>query len=342
MTSMSGTPIMARLVDPAEILVAIPTLNEEAHIARTLEALLQDSPQMRDVRIIVADGGSTDRTVEIVEAMGRTHPNIRVIHNPLKLQSAAVNLVVETCADPRHSILVRVDAHSHYRPGYVLQVADSLREHEVAGLATVMDSVGPSCFQRGSAWAMETKLGSGGSAHRGGAASQYVDHGHHAGFDLAMYRRVGGYDTGFIANEDAEYDHRVALAGGRIWLDAGIRLDYVMRPTLAKLAKQYRRYGQGRAQTLRKHRMRPRLRQIVPPIVVAASALSLLLAPVFPWALAVPALYLAAVAAMTAQTLIRKRSLCALWVGPALVCMHFAWGLGFLAELAYPSKKDAR
>lgn len=80
-----------------------------------------------------------------------------------------------------------------------MRVAESLLAHEAEALATVMDSLGETCFQRGAAWAMETRLGSGGSGHRGGRTSGWVDHGHHAGFRLETFREVGGYDTGFVA-----------------------------------------------------------------------------------------------------------------------------------------------
>ncbi len=332
---MDGTPpAPARQVDPASILVAIPTLNEAIHIEATLTELLSGAPEMARVKIVVADGGSTDGTPDIVARMAARHDNIHLIDNPGRLQAAAINSVVADCAEPHHTILVRVDAHSHYPPAYVLNVAESLQARDVAALATVMDSLGDSCFQRGAAWAMETKLGSGGSGHRGGTVSGYVDHGHHAGFRLEMFRQVGGYDTGFVANEDAELDHRIALAGGRIWLDAGIRLGYVMRPSLKRLARQYLHYGMGRAQNVRKHRLPPRLRQMIPPIAVAVNALSLTLAPVLPWMLIFPALYLLAVLATTAQLLARHRSACALWAAPALIAMHHAWGAGFLWQMA--------
>lgn len=329
----NDTVIQATMADPKSILVAIPTLNEEAHIAATLEALLANAPQMSEVKIVVADGGSTDRTCTIVREFGQRYPNIHLIDNPDRLQSAAVNRVVADCAEEQHSILVRVDAHSHYKPGYVLQVADSLLIHEVSALATVMDSVGDNCFQRGAAMALETKLGSGGSGHRGGTESGLVDHGHHAGFLLDIWREVGGYNTSFVANEDAELDHRIGLAGGKIWLDATIRLDYVMRPSLPKLAKQYWRYGKGRAQTTLRHRLRPRLRQMIPPIILLINLLSILLAPLWPGLVYLPLGYLLLLAAVTLQVIIQNRSACGIWAGPALLAMHMAWGAGFLMHM---------
>jgi len=332
----AATEVTAQLADPAKIIVAIPTLNEERDISETLDSLMAQAPQMRQVRIVVSDGGSTDRTREIVEDVAKRHPNISLIHNPHRVQAAGVNLVVERCTEPQHEILVRVDAHARYHPGYVLKVADSLLEHDVAALATVMDSVGETCFQKGLAWIAGTKVGAGGSSHRGGRQSDYVDHGHHAGFDLKRFRAVGGYDRHFIANEDAELDHRIRKAGGKIWLDASVRMDYIVRTSLRKLAKQYWLYGRGRAQNLRAHKVLPRLRQVIPPIAVIACAISFAAAPFVPWALVVPGLYLLLIVGITATVTLQHRSLCALWAAPSLVCMHFAWGLGFLVELALP------
>lgn len=318
-------------VDPKSVLVAIPTLNEEQHIRATLTALVGDGAA--PFKVVVADGGSTDNTREIVAEMSANHDTIHLIENPDQLQSAAINRVVEHASDPGHDILVRVDAHSDYPAGYVMDVAQSLVDRGAQGLATVMDSMGDTCFQRGAAWAMETKLGSGGSGHRGGTRSGWVDHGHHAGFELAMFRSVGGYDTSFVANEDAELDHRIGQAGGRIWLDATIRLGYIMRPSLRRLAVQYWRYGTGRAQNMLKHRVRPRLRQLIPPVIFFCNLVALLTALFVPAALLVPLVYLALLTAVTLKTLIGKRSLCALWVGPALFTMHMVWSAGFLLQV---------
>ncbi|MEL7012489.1 MAG: glycosyltransferase family 2 protein [Pseudomonadota bacterium] len=318
-------------VDPKTVLVAIPTLNEEKHIRATLMAVAGDPSA--PVKVVVADGGSTDKTRDIVTEMAAGHPNIHLIDNPDRLQSVAINRVVQHAAEPHHTILVRVDAHSVYPAGYVMDVAQSLVNRGAQGLATVMDSIGDSCFQRGAAWAMDSKLGSGGSGHRGGTRSGWVDHGHHAGFDLEMFRNVGGYDTSFVANEDAELDHRIGDAGGRIWLDATIRLGYIMRPSLRSLAVQYWGYGTGRAQNLLKHRMRPRLRQLIPPVMFLCNLGALGLALFVPGALLVPLAYLALLGAVTLKTLLEKRSLCALWVGPALFAMHMVWSAGFLVHI---------
>lgn len=325
-------------IDPSAILVAIPTLNEAAHIERTLGMLCEGVEALRRVRFVVADGGSTDGTRAIVSRYAREHPNVRLIDNPAKVQSAAVNQAVELCAGTETRVLVRCDAHATYPTAYVLKVARSLVGRDAAALSTVMDSIGTTCFQRGTAWAIDTVIGSGGSRHRAGLRSGYVDHGHHAGFRLDTWRRVGGYAADFATNEDAELDHRIRKVGERIWLDAEIRIGYVVRSTLAGLARQYWRYGRGRARTTIRHRLRPRLRQVIPVLVLVANAIALLAAPLAYALLAVPLAYAALVSAVGFVLALRHRSLCGLWAAPALCAIHHAWGAGFLWQAA--AKQD--
>lgn len=316
--------------DQRQVLIVVPTFNEERHIESTIRDIMGEGAEMLRATLVVADGGSDDATCAIVESLFVAFPNLVLIHNPDKLQSAAVNLAVKKMALPHHRYLVRCDAHSLYPDNYVTDVARVLHEREVASVATVMDATHNTCFAKAAAWIVDTRLGSGGSAHRGGSASGFVDHGHHAGMQLDWFRKIGGYDPTFSHNEDAEYDHRLRNAGGAIWLAADIRLSYYMRPTLGLLWKQYYRYGQGRAKTVFKHRMRPRLRQMIPVVNVILIAISLLLCWVSPLFLFWPILYATVLVVASIWMLVRHRTLCALWSGPALGAMHIGWSFGFL------------
>ena len=320
-------------IAPETILVVVPTLNEEAHIEACLASLVVDDLRMVAVRVVVADGGSTDRTCEIVAGLQRAWPNLRLIDNPGRLQSAAVNRAVAEAAGPGHRILVRCDAHSLYPPGFVLDVAEHLVVRGAASLTVPMDAEGTGCFQRAVALVTDTPLGSGGSAHRGGRRSGWVDHGHHAGFDLAWFRRLGGYDETFSHNEDAEYDRRLTAAGGQIWLEADLRIGIAARATPMALARQYWCYGRGRARTVLKHRMRPRLRQMIPVAHVLALAASLALAPLHGAAAIYPLAYGVLLAATSLWATWRMASPCGLWGGLVLALMHIAWGSGFLLQV---------
>lgn len=316
---------------PEDVLVAIPVLNEEFHIEACMASLMEGDPRLEQVRFVIADGGSTDGTRAILDQLKARYSNLDWIENPGKLQSAGVNRVAELYGDDSR-ILVRCDAHSIYPEGYVLSVADALINRGVASIVVPMDAVGEGCFERANAWIVDTPLGSGGSAHRGGATSGYVDHGHHAGFDLAMFRKVGGYDETFSHNEDAEYDTRVAAAGGQIFLDADIRLAYRPRATARKLWRQYYNYGKGRARTILKHKVRPRLRQLFPVLSLFALAGSALLAPFTFLGWLYPVIYFGALGVASIWLVVKHRSACGAFGGTAAFIMHVSWALGFLKQ----------
>ena len=313
------------------VLVGIPTLNEAAHIETCVRSLLTGDDRLADIKIVVADGGSTDDTVAIVKSLAAEFPNVSVIDNPKRLQSAAINQVAAS-ATAEIKYLIRCDAHSIYPPGFVTQVADAMVRTQAASVVVCMDAVGTDCFQKANAWIVDTPLGSGGSAHRGGTASGYYDHGHHAGFDLAYFRQIGGYDESFSHNEDAEYDHRLALAGGKIWLDADIRLSYLPRATVRSLAKQYYAYGRGRARNLMKHKAKPKLRQLAPVVNFLGLIAAGLGSAVFPVFALYPAAYISALLLASIYIALKYKSACGLLAGLASGTMHIAWAAGFLRQ----------
>lgn len=313
------------------VLAVIPVLNEALHVEACVRSLMTGDDRLRDVRLVVVDGGSKDETRELVTRLSAAFPNLSLIDNPERLQSAAVNLAARACGQGR-KVMVRCDAHAIYPPGYIMRVADSLMARGVESVATPMDAVGESCFQKANAFIVDTPLGSGGSAHRGGRVSGFVDHGHHAGFDLAAFLANDGYDPTFSHNEDGEYDRRLRARGGRIFLDADIRLTYLPRASAVGLARQYFNYGKGRARNLMKHGDMPRLRQMIPPATLVACVAGVLLAPVWQWALMAPVGYVGLLAIASVYVALKMKSWCGLLAGAASAIMHMSWSAGFFRQ----------
>ncbi|MEP6565838.1 MAG: glycosyltransferase, partial [Mesorhizobium sp.] len=89
-------------------LIVIPCLNEAAHIGALLEQLRPAAGRL-GARIVVADGGSTDGTLAIVEAVAAKDPQVVLRHNPKRIQSAAINIAVATFGDGA-AYVIRIDA----------------------------------------------------------------------------------------------------------------------------------------------------------------------------------------------------------------------------------------
>ena len=316
------------------ILVVVPALNEVETIAGVIDNLCNaPTPDGTEVRVVVADGGSSDGTIDVVQRLMRDKPQLNLIHNRERIQSAAVNLAAATMGHGAQ-ILVRCDAHALYPAGYVNSLVQTLDRTGADAVVVPMDSVGDTCLQRAIAWTSDTPLGSGGAAHRGGGQSGFIDHGHHAAFRMTSFRRAGGYDATYTHNEDAELDCRQGALGSRIYLDADIRLGYRPRATFGGLWKQYFSYGHGRARTVRRHRGSMRLRQAAVPTHLALLVLSLLIAPMLHVALLWPLFYAAELTGFSLAMALRQGSLCGLFCGPAAGVMHMAWASGFFWSLA--------
>jgi succinoglycan biosynthesis protein ExoA len=315
------------------VLVVIPTLNEARTIAGVVEALRVDLPPQASIELVIADGGSTDGTVERVQRLAAADPSLHLLANPRRIQSAAVNLAVQ-----RHGaeaeVLIRCDAHARYPAGFVRSLLDTLDRTQADSVVVAMDSAGAGCFQKAVAWASNTWVGTGGSAHRGGHRSGFVDHGHHAAFRMASFRRAGGYDETFTHNEDAELDCRQRSLGSKVYLDAEIRLGYQPRATATALARQYFAYGRGRSRTVRRHPHTMRARQLALPVHLVVMTLALVLAAWWPALLAWPLAYLAVLMLASVWIAAHQHSWCGLLAGPAAAVMHVSWAAGFLSGLA--------
>ncbi|MEJ2459122.1 MAG: succinoglycan biosynthesis protein exoa, partial [Novosphingobium sp.] len=238
-----------------------------------------------------------------------------------------------------HRFLVRIDAHCGYPDNYVCGLVAAAREHGATSVVVPMVTVGEGGFQKAAAAAQNSVLGNGGSAHRRITTGEFVDHGHHALFDLELYCRVGGYDEAFSHNEDAELDQRILAAGGSIWLEPSLALKYWPRRTPWALFRQYHGYGRGRAMNLMRHAAPIKLRQAIPVVIAPIALLAmlgLLFAPANPWTLvlALPAFGWAALCLGFGALLgMKARSLWVAAAGLAAMISHFAWSAGFLGAV---------
>ncbi|MDP4005844.1 glycosyltransferase family 2 protein [Methylobacterium sp. NEAU K] len=315
------------------VTIAMPALNEARHIADAIRSVMP-APDAVACELLVMDGGSSDDTCAIVRALSAQDPRIRLIPNERRIQASGINLAARL-AHPDSTYLVRADCHAAYPGNWVPDLIHAIRLREAVSVVVPLRTIGVTPLQRAIAAAQNSRLGNGGSAHRLGGISGYVSHGHHAIFDRREFLRVGGYDESFSHNEDAELDRRLCAAGGRIYLAADLAVSYFPRATLGSLTRQYFLYGRGCARTLEKHASLPRLRQMLPPLVLLYGIAALALATVAPGLLILLALY-AGICGLSGLALaLRSREPVLVMSGLAAIAMHLSWAAGFLSHRGY-------
>lgn len=236
-----------------KVAVVIPTLNEEKFIARCLDSVIAQSYPFNDMDVMVVDGGSKDRTKEIVEDYKRKYQNIRFLNNPGRIQSIAFNIGVKSSDAP---YIVRLDAHATYNHRYIEKCIEKFSANaEVLGCAPeFVGNVGGVCSIRPqhsgliaetSAILNQSRFGIGGAAFRVGAPAGFVDTVPFGCFPRKVLEKIGGMREDLPRGEDNEFNSRIRKAGYKIYLDPEIVCSYFSRDTLRTNMKQMYANGES-------------------------------------------------------------------------------------------------
>ncbi|MCC7009045.1 MAG: glycosyltransferase [Acidobacteria bacterium] len=314
--------------------IVMPIRNEADFIARSLGAVLaQDYPADR-IEVLVADGTSTDGTLEIVSRLTGAGRRVRVIPNPKRIVATGLNLAI---AEATGDIIIRVDGHCEVAPDYVRRCVEHLVRGEADGVGGPLETVGQTDAAAAIAVAMSSPFGVGNSAFRTVSdRTMIVDTVAFPAYTREVLQKVGPFDMELVRNQDDEYNYRLRKMGGRLLLAADVRSRYFSRSSLRSLWRQYFQYGYWKVRVLQKHPRQMRWRQFVPFAFVvsllAGSALT-------PWTrIPLTATIVAyvganlAATALSARRLARWRALSAL--SAAFAILHLSYGWGFLVGLA--------
>ena len=216
------------------ISVILPVRNEEKYIRACVTSVFEQDYPAELMEVIFVDGCSSDRTVEILEEMKTTYPQIVVLENPNRTVPYAMNIGIAYSKAP---VIVRLDAHAEYPSDYVRLSVETL-------LSVECDNAGGCCETRGRgfmgdaiACMLSTPLGVGNSTFRLAPESGYVDTVPFGCWKRELFERIGGFDERMTRNQDNELNHRIRKTGGKVYLNHNIRVLYYCRDTIKGICR---------------------------------------------------------------------------------------------------------
>lgn len=223
--------------------VIIPCRNEAGFIERCLQSILANRITNGDFEVIVADGASTDGTVEVIQSLMRTYQNLRLISNPSGTTPSALNRMIAVAAG---SFIVRFDAHSQMPAGYLQRCIDVLEEtgaSNVGGLflTTIRTET---VAAKAIAYVTSHWFGVGGASFRCGANAGPADTVAFGAFRREVFDQEGLFDERLLRNQDYEFNSRLRKNGRVVWLDPEIKVIYYNQATINGLLKQA--FGTGK------------------------------------------------------------------------------------------------
>lgn len=311
--------------------VVIPTFNEEGAIAKCLDRVCSQTEQ--DIEILVVDGGSTDSTRSIVVEWSQRDPRVRLVDNPRKLQSAALNVALPLI---QSDIYVRIDSRAFIEPDYVERCIDLINTTGAEVVGGQMRAVPrPTAVAQGIATANGTWWAVGTAKYHHDGDPGPADHVWMGTFQKEAVEAVGGWAEDVGVNEDWELNYRIRLAGGTVWLDPTLVSGYEPRPTFKLLAKQYFRYGRSKSTVARKHPQSVLPRQMIPATLVPVLLMAILptrLRKLARFSILGHAALVAGLGVTTLKTPIAARlsTVVAAWI------MHWAWAIGWWYGIIRP------
>jgi succinoglycan biosynthesis protein ExoA len=251
-----------------KISVITPMRNESEHVESLIEDIgAQDFDG--EVRLIVADGCSTDDSVERALAAARKQElPVSVVANPLKNAAAGLN---ECLRQATGDLFVRMDCHARYPSDYLRRCARASEDTGAEVVGGILVPRGLTRHERAVACAMDSPFG--GIDWTRDALKQErteTDVAVYGAFKPRAFELAGVFDTSLVRNQDDEFTLRLRTLGGRVVLDPSIHVYYIPRKTFRAVFQQYYEYGRWKIPVMIKYRTISSARSLAPIAFVAS------------------------------------------------------------------------
>jgi len=198
-SSQGGHDEVYPLPQHPKISIIVPTLNEAKFIEGTLETARRVLP---DAEIIVSDGGSTDRTVEIARKYAR------VISGKGKVGAARNRGARESSGD----VLIFLDADTQINGLFVKEALEVLKDPEVVGAGGLIMPMGANLIEELFFYFFNLLI----------IISFMIGKPNLAGTCVAYKRKpffeINGFDESMVASEDFDLCKRISKKGRAVFL----------------------------------------------------------------------------------------------------------------------------
>lgn len=238
----AGLP--ARSQDWPFVSVVIGCRNEEAFIRGCLDSIRDNGYPLDRLEVLVMDGKSTDRSLEILKEYSERHRFVRVFSNPERITPVAFNIGVR---ESRGDFVMIMSAHATYGRRAIRRCVD-------LALSTGADNVGgvwkiqarqEGVLARAIASVLSHPFGVGGARYRTGAigAPRWADTAAYGCYRKDVFERIGLFNEKLIHGQDMEFNLRLRKAGGRTLLIPDVVIHYFTRSDFRSFIKHNFRNG---------------------------------------------------------------------------------------------------
>ena len=219
----------------SKISIIIPCLNEEKYIDSCIKSIINSD--LDDYELIFIDGGSGDKTVEIIEAYQKENSSIKLLHNPKKFTPISMNIGVKASTG---AYIFIISAHAKYDDGYFVTLVKHMKALNANCVGGVLLTKVKNVNKKSNSIKeiLSHKFGIGNADFRIGSSEvKEVDTVAFGCYSKESFEKYGLYDEKLIRNQDIELNKRIINGGGKIYLIPEVTCIYYARENFTDLAK---------------------------------------------------------------------------------------------------------
>ncbi len=184
--------------------------------------------------IVVADGGSTDRTIDRLRARAAADARVTALVTPGN-RSVGRNAAIRAA---RHALIACTDAGAEVEPTWLERIVAPFSDPGVDVVAGFYRPVGDSLFERAAGVVSAPALSEIDPA-------RFLPSTRSVAFRREAWRRAGGFDEALDHNEDTPFALRMKAAGCRFAFAPDAIVRWHPRGDLRSFYRQHRRFGFG-------------------------------------------------------------------------------------------------
>lgn len=324
------------------ISIIIPCYNEENYIEECLTSILNNDFLDYNYELIIVDGQSSDKTVDIIKNMISSNDRIILLNNPKRIASSAMNIGIRKSIG---DIIFRMDVHAIYPVNYIAELLCNMDKYNADNIGCVIDTVPYNSTNKSFiiAKAISHPFGVGNSFFRIGINNvKEVDTVPFGCFKRNVFEQIGLFDEDLVRNQDDEFNARMRKNGMKIFLIPSVRVKYYARDKYMKLFRMYFQYGLYKPLVNKKIGLPATMRQLIPLFFVLfllfGLIFSLLSEEVLIIYLTIILIYFLINILVSLRILIRnKRNILRNISGfiYSFFLIHFSYGIGYIKGLIY-------
>ena len=312
--------------------IICPIYNEERFIETCIQSVLNQDLPAGSWELLLVDGGSTDRTRQLMQPYVEQYANIHLLDNPHRTAPYAMNIGIR---EAKGEYICRMDAHSSFPANYVSTLMRYLNELPNAANVGAVCSTIPannSTIAKAISIACQHPFGVGNSAFRTTTINKPIqtDTVPFGFWRKSLFDTVGYFNEMLTRNQDDEFNARIIQQGGKVYLVPELSVTYYARDTIDKTAQMFYQYGLFKPLVNKQLKRPATIRQFVPLAFLVGLIVGFPLAFLHPVMLYVYCAYVMSYVLSLTGIAIYYRNM---YLPVVFATIHFSYGWGYITGI---------